>query len=247
MRCAALVLLALALTGCLTGCETTAEQSAKLERAAKREQAKHPGLDQKGLSITRESTVVKVIDTTVVHGSEGDAAVITLRSSSPHALTEVPIEITVKGAHGQTLYANNTGGLETALVAVPSIPPHGQVEWIDDQVAASEEATSVSARVGEGVSGGTSMPSLAVTGVHLAEGSPTGPAASGTVVNRSTVAQPKLVIYAVGRRAGKIVAAGRALLPELGAGGSSYFQVFFVGNPQGAQLEVTAAPTVLGK
>jgi hypothetical protein len=247
VRCAGFVLLALALTGCFTGCETTAEESARLERVAKREQAKHPGLDQKGLSITHQSTIVKVLATAVLHGPEADAAVVTLRSSSSHALTEVPIEITVKGAHGQTLYANNTGGLETALVAVPSIPPHGQVEWIDDQLPAGHESASVSARVGEGVSGGTSMPSVAVTGVHLAEGSPTGPAASGTVANHSTLAQPKLVIYAVGRRGGKIVAAGRALLPELGAGGSSYFQVFFVGNPQGAQLDVTPAPTVLGR
>jgi hypothetical protein len=246
VRCAALVLLALALMGCLTGCETTAEESAKLERTAKREQAQHPGLEQKGLSIGRESTNVRVVATTVLHSSEGDAAVITLRSSSPHALMEVPIAITVKGARGQTLYQNNTAGLEPALVAVPSIAPYGQVEWIDDQVPASEAAASVSARVGEGTSGDTTMPSLAVTGVHLAEGSTTGPAASGTVANHSTVTQPKLVIYALGRRGGKIVAAGRSVLPEVAAGGSSFFQVFFVGNPQGTQLEVRAQPTALG-
>ncbi len=53
MRRAALVLVALA----LTGCETTAEKSARLERQAKL--AANGALAQKGLSITRESTVCR--------------------------------------------------------------------------------------------------------------------------------------------------------------------------------------------
>jgi hypothetical protein len=47
-------------------------------------------------------------------------------------------------------------------------------------------------------------------------------------------------------RGGRIVAAGRAVLPEVGAGQRAPFQVFFIGSPQGAQLQASAPPTTLG-
>ena len=68
---------------------------------------------------------------------------------------------------------------------------------------------------------------------------------AGTVRNRSTVTQQDLVVYAVARRGGKIVAAGRAVLPEVAAGASVPFQAFLVGEPSGARLEASAPPTTL--
>lgn len=240
----ALVPIALALA--LTGCETTAEKSAKLEAKAKREQALHPALTQKGLSIARASTAVQVVSATVLHSSEGAAAVVTLRNVSSRALREVPIAITVKNAHGATLFQNDAPGLETALVSVPSLPPHGELTWVDDQVPPTGEPATVSALVGEAQTAPEKVPAINVEGVHQIEDPTNGVGAAGTVHNRSKVVQRSLVVFAVARRAGRIVAAGRAVLPEAPAGAATPFQVFFVGNPSGAHLETSAPPTVLG-
>ncbi|HEX3434854.1 MAG TPA: hypothetical protein VHT25_12435 [Solirubrobacteraceae bacterium] len=237
MRCArwlALVLAAIA----LGGCETTAEKSAQLQR-----QAKRITLDEKGLSITRASAEVKVVDATVVHDSERAAAVVTLRNGSAHAQHDVPIAIVVKDARGRTLFQNNGAGLEGALVSLPSIGPHATATWVDDQLPATGAPASVSARVGEAPSVASALPQLTIGATQLSEDPASGTVANGSVRNRSAVEQRGLVVFAVGRRAGRVVAAGRAIVPELAAGASAPFQVSLVGEAKGAQLQFAAPPS----
>jgi Fe-S cluster assembly scaffold protein SufB len=220
----------------LTGCETTAEKSAKLERAAKR--LTHS--IQAGLKITHPSTVVNVLDSEVVHGSEGAAVVLTLHNSSSQALADVPIAVTVKDAKGASVYSNATPGLAKTLTSIALLAPRATATWIDDQIPTAA-AASVSAEVGEGTAARGVLPKLAVHGVQLAEET-----AEGTLANGSSTAQSELVVYAVARRGGRVVAAGRAVLASVPAGASTPFQVFFVGDPKGARLQLTAPPTSVG-
>jgi hypothetical protein len=240
VRRMALVLVALA----LTGCETTAEKSARLERQAKL--ASNGSRAQKGLSIRRESAVVSVVRTAVVHGSEGAVAFVTLRNSSAHALSGVPIAITVKDAAGRTLFRNDAPGLQPSLVSVGSLPLHGELTWVDDQVPPGGAPASVSARVGEAPAVAGSLPRIAVQGVHQIEDPSNGLGAAGTVLNGSRIAQRSLVVFVTATRAGRIVAGARAVLPDVAAGASMPFQVFFVGDPSGARLQASAPPTTLG-
>jgi hypothetical protein len=60
------------------------------------------------------------------------------------------------------------------------------------------------------------------------------------------VAQSGLVLFAFARRGGKIVAAGRAIVPELAPGASAHFQASLVGDPHGARLQVSAPPASFG-
>jgi hypothetical protein len=237
----ALVTVALA----VGGCESSQEKSAQLERAAKVERARNPVQASHGLTITQASRAVQVVATQVLHSSEGNAAVVTLHNTSPHALRDVPIAVTVKDAAGGTLYQNNAPGLEAALTSVPLLQPDAQFTWIDDQVQASGVGgapTTVSAVVGEVPQAPASVPKIAVSGVHPnEEGGSSG--AAGTVANSSTVAQKGLVVYGIARRGGRIVAAGRAVLAEVAAHSSSPFQVLFIGSAAGAKLEVSAPPT----
>jgi hypothetical protein len=241
VRLAALVLVALA----LTACESNQERSAQIEKYAKPREAaaaRQRELARQALTITRQSTKVKVIDTAVVSSSESAAALVTLRNVSATALRDVPIQIVVRNAHGASLYTNDVTGLSATLASVGLIPAHGVVTWIDDQVQGARAATSVTAKVGEGTAAAGAIPKLAVAGVHLAEAGE----AEGNVVNSSSVDQQELVVDAVARRAGKIVAAGRAVLATAGGGTTTPFQVFFVGNPSGAKLEVSAPATTTG-
>ncbi len=118
--------------------------------------------------------------------------------------------------------------------------------WIDDQVQAAGVPAGVSAKIGEGEPVTGAIPRLSVEGTHLIESSASGVEAEGKLVNSSAVGQRELVLYATARRAGRIVAAGRALIPQAEAGTSTSFQVFFIGSPKGAQLEFSAPPSTFG-
>jgi hypothetical protein len=237
---AALALVAFALA--LSGCETTAERSAALERVANERRRTLSS----GLSISHPSTTVRVTSTTFLHDAEGGAAVITMRNLSGRAEQAIPIAVTVKDADGRTLYANNAPGLARSLVSIAYLPARAELTWVDDQAAATGQAASVTAQVGAASPVGQPAPALAVSGTHLFEDPTNGLGAEGTVSNRSSVQQQELVLYVVARRGGRIVAAGRAVVPVLAPGGSTRFQAFFVGDPAGAQLQVSAPPTTLG-
>jgi hypothetical protein len=220
----------------LSGCESTQEKSAKLERAAKHvAQA-----TQSGLVISRPSALVKVIGSEIVQGKEGEAVVLTLRNGSAKALGEVPIAITLKNSKGASVYSNATPGLAKTLTSIALLAPHSTATWIDDQIQASG-AVSVGAEVGEGKPVSGTLPKLTLHEAQLSEGS-----AEGTVSNGSQTPQSELVIYAIARRGGRVVAAGRAVLASVGAGASSPFQVFFVGETKGAKLTLSAPPTSAG-
>jgi hypothetical protein len=235
--------LALLLALELSGCATNIERSARLARQARRDH--HGLLAQRGLTITHRSHYVRVLATTVLHDENGGAAVVTLRNTSSRPLREVPIEIMLHGTAGRVLYQNNTPGLGGALVSAPLLAPGRQFDWIDDQIPTSGTPGSLSVLVGEAPTTSVPLPSVVVTGVHLVHGSTNELGAEGTVVNHSSIAQQELVVFAVGRRAGRIVAAGRAVLPDVPARSSASFQVFFVGNPTGATLQVSAPPTTV--
>jgi hypothetical protein len=251
VRLAALARLALAcvLVAALTACESNQERSAKIEKADHRQELeteRHIELAERALTITHPSTKVKVLATGLLKGAEGMAAVVTLRNLSGTALRDVPIEVTVENAQGAKLYSNDVAGLGAGLNSDPLLGAHATATWIDDQVQAAGTAASVSAKVGEGTPVAGAVPSLSVTGARQYEDPTNGPAAEGSVVNHSHVSQQELIVFATVRRGGRIVAAGRALLPSAPAGSSTRFQLFFIGKPGGGSLEVSVPPTTFG-
>jgi hypothetical protein len=224
----------------LAGCETTQEKSARLEK-----EAQHVTLARTGLTVTRQSAVIRVREAVVLHAAEGAAVVVVLDNTSARARARVPIAITVSDAQGKTVFSNGTPGLEAGLVSVASLPAHGEAFWVDDQLPAGSKPARVSARVGEGTRT-QPLPQIAIASIHPTEGAATGPGVAATASNHSRVAQQSLAVFAIARRSGRIVAAGRALIPELAAGASAPFQLFFVGNAQGAQLRLLAPAAVAG-
>jgi hypothetical protein len=226
----------------LSGCESSQEKSAKLERAAKLAVRSAP----KGLSIARPSKRVRATATSVVTSSEGTAALVTLHNSSAVAERDVPVAITVHNAAGATVYTNTLPGISHQLTSAPLVPAHGSLLWIDDQVPATGgQARSVTALVGEGTPAGGAAPSITVTGAHIVDDPSNGIGGEATVSNHSSTEQRELVVFATALRGGRVVAAGRAVVPQLAAGGSASVQVFFVGNPAGAQLRLSAPATTL--
>lgn len=238
--------LAVALAGValvLSGCESTQDKSAKIAAEL------GPVAQEEGLRIAERSKDVEVVSTTVLTDANGSAVVVELRNDSKSDLADVPILIDVLDAKGRSVYRNDIPGIEPALAAVPFIPAGGAVAWVHDQVLGTGKPTKVDVTLGadaQRVSG--AQPRVSVSEPEL-EGDPyTGVAAGGLVANESGEAIERLLLYAVARKGGEVVAAGRgAIEPLKDKPRPVPYNVYFIGDPKGAELTLTEFATEAGR
>lgn len=236
--------LALALTAlALSGCETTAEESARIEKHVKahRVQVHRASLAAR---VARQSTRVRVTSSALLRSSEATAAVVAVENTSSTPLRDIPIELTVRGTNGSSVYSNDTPGQAASLVTIPLLAAHGTLDWVDDQVQASATPVSASARIGEGGPARGTIPAISVSG-HVTQEAGS-QVVSGEVFNHSPLQQRELVVYCVARRGARIVAAGRAVVPQAAANASTRYELFLEGNPAGARLQLSAPATTVG-
>ena len=222
----------------LSACESSQSRSARLRSEAGSQPV------EKGLSIGAANPDVRVEDTTIINDEEAgrSAAVVTVRNTSGRLLAALPLVFTVTGADGGKLFTNNLPGSSPDLVTVPSLAAGDTLSWVDDAIVGVTGGRAVDARVGAPAktAAATSAPRLRISGVRLERDPIDGVTAEGRIENRSATVQERLVIFATARRAKKIVAAGRAVVPSVKARATEKFVVFFVGDPTGAKLELEA-------
>ncbi len=237
--------LAVALAGValvVTGCESTQDKSAKIASEL------GPVKQEKGLKITEQSKDVKVVSTKLLSDQNGSAVVVRLRNESGDDLVGVPIAIDVLDAKGKSVYTNAIPGIESALAAVPFIPAGGEAEWVHDQVLAAGKPAKVEVKVGVGgekYSG--KQPQVTVTEPKL-EGDPySGLLAGGDVEYKAGEDLERLLLYAVARKGNEIVAAGRGAIEPLKPKPKPFpYNIYFIGDPSGADVEITQFPSLPG-
>jgi hypothetical protein len=242
VRAAALAGLVAVAAG-LTACQSTQSRSAELEK-----EGATTLLADTGLKIERKNDDVTVTSADLLTDAYGSAVVVRLHSSSGQDLIDVPILIDVRDAKGKSVYRNDIPGIEHALASIPYIPAGGDAEWVHDQVLATHEPKSVKVTVGVGgKSYDGPLPDIEVSAPKL-EGDPvSGIEATGNVVNRTGEDQGRLLVYIVALKGGKVVAAGRGAIEHLKAGAKSlHYDVFFIGDPTGAQLDLSSFPALPG-
>ena len=225
----------------LTACESTQSRSAKLE-------AEGANLVKtKTIDVGAANRKVNVVDKTVITDQYGSVVVVQLENKSDQGLADAPIAINVKDKAGRSVYRNNSAGVETGLIQVPVIKPRDQVYWVNDQVLATGEPASVDVKVGEAPKQlPDDIPQIDVSEPQIKVDPTSGIEATGTASNKSDIEQTDLVLYAIARKGGKIVAAGRGLIPKLKVGGKTEtYHIFFIGNPTGAEISVIAPPVTL--
>lgn len=237
--------LALALAGValvVTGCQSTQDKSAKIAAEL------GPVAQEKGLEIGERSKEVEVVSTTLLTDANGSAVVVELHNGSNRDLAEVPLLIDVLDAMGKSVYRNDIPGIEPALAAVPFIPAGGDVAWVHDQVLATGKPVEAKAVVGAGGEEFSGEPPAVSVSEPTLEGDPyTGVAAGGEVVNESGEDLDRLLLYAVARDGGEIVAAGRgAIEPLKDKPKPVHYNVFFIGDPVGADVTIAQFPTLPG-
>ena len=225
----------------LGACESSQQKSAELEKEGHNALVK-----EKGLEITSANKQVKVLDTTVLSDKNGSAAVATLKNESSQGLINTPIAINVLDAKGKSVFKNDDPGLEASLIGVPLMQSGQTVDWVDDQVLANGTPKSVKVEVGSTHETLTSsVPEIEVSDPKLKTDPYSGTEATGTVTNKSGVDQTRLTLFAVARQGGKVVAAGRGGIKRLPADGKpTEYHIYFIGDPRGADVTVTAPPTV---
>lgn len=235
--------LPLVLSGCL-GVETTPQKSAKKAKAAGNSIA-----HQKGLAIGKINAAIKVEDSAIVQDANGVAAVVRVKNTGSTQVT-LPLAITVSDAKGKKLYANDTPGLDVSLTSLPVLKAGEEADWVNNQILVSGKASKVVARAGaaKGKPGAGALPKIVVSGIkagHDEDGS----YVKGAVANTSAIVQKRLVVSCVAREGDKVLAAGRAVIERLAPAVQSpkptTFTVFFIGDPQQAELACAAPPTVL--
>lgn len=225
-----------------TGCESTQSKSSKIGAEL------GPVKQEKGLEIGKPNKGVKVVSSAVLSDQNGAAVVVTVRNSSNRDLADVPILIDVRDAKGKSVYTNELPGLETALTAIPFVEAGGTAVWIHDQVLATGKPKAVEVTVGEG---GTpfdgTVPEFTV-GEPKLEGDPTsGQVADGDAENKSGEENERLLLYAIARRGGEVTAAGRGAIERIKPEPKPLpYNIYFIGDPTGAEVEVTAYPTLPG-
>jgi hypothetical protein len=230
-----------ALTATLSACQSTEQESARIGREGQQLTGATAAL-----KLGAANHTVGVSDVTLLSGSGRTALAARLTATSARPQSQVPILVTVTGTGGKVLYSNDAGGVEGSLQHMGLLRPHQSEWWVDDQVLSTQAGGTAKVRVGSGVTPSSgSLPALATSGVHTGEQAGIS-VVSGTLVNRSARAQSKVPVFAVAVRAGRVVAAGRAVVGPLAPhpGASAPFQVFLVGNPAGATLQVSAVPSV---
>lgn len=237
--------LAIALAGValvVTGCESTQDKSAKIAAEL------GPVKQEKGLKISVQSKDVEVLSSTLLSDQNGSAVVVRLRNKSNQDLVGVPIAIDVLDAKGKSVYRNDIPGIEPALAAVPFIPAGGETEWVHDQILATGKPAKVEVKVGEGgepFSG--EQPKVSVSEPKI-EGDPySGLLAGGNVENESGEDLERLLLYAVASKGGKVVAAGRGAIEPFKAKPKPFpYNIYFIGDPSGAEVKVNQFPTLPG-
>jgi hypothetical protein len=238
MRGAA-ALAVLVLAPALAACESNIDRSARIAG-----QGRHLIADKGTLKLGASNRDVHIQRAVIVHGDGAAAAAVEVRNAGRRAQVNVPILIDVRDAKGTSVYRNDAVGLQPALQRLAVVRSGRTAWWVNDQLLGAEAARSVSARVGA-ARAVARPPHIDARDLHL-DSDANGPYLTGAIVSRLQRPQRNLPVFAVALRGGRVVAAGRALVPKVAAHARKpvHFRLLFVGNPRGARIQVTIAPEV---
>jgi hypothetical protein len=171
--------------------------------------------------------------------------VVELKNESNQTLVNVPILVDIRDAKGKTVFKNDTAGLDFALNHIAVLEPGQTFDWVNDQVTTEGKSVKVTVGQPEAKSPKGPLPELAVSSPKPGSDF-SGPKVSGTVTDKSKIDQEHLILFAVARQGGRIVAAGRGQIKALKTDAKpAPYVIYFIGNPTGADVTIQAPPTVL--
>jgi hypothetical protein len=222
-----------------SGCETTQQQSAKIARTLGHQSA-IAGTTRLGAA----NRDVRIEQEVLLTAAGQSAVALKLTNTSTRTQTDFPVLIEVLDAKGSAVYRNNTSGIEPSIQQFALLAPHATAWWVDNEVLASGGVPkTATGQLGAATAPAPgAVPSITTEAVSASDSFP-GPHVSVTVRNRSTIAQRQLPVYAVALRGGRVVGAGRGIIPSLAPGAGAQVQVPMVGSVSESTISLTVPPT----
>jgi hypothetical protein len=223
----------------LAGCTTTQQKSARAKVVANRLLAA-----RKPLVVRHANPDVVVVRSVLVRGGRDAAVLVRLRNRSSHVVEDLPINVGLRVPRRRTVWLNRRGGGDYLRTHVAAIPARDDATWILTVGRRAPARARVLARVGVQPAGEprpvSNTPALRASAHGVSRH-----AVLADVANRSAIPQYGLGVYAYATRAGRVVAAGRAVVKHLGTGGRESLRIPLVGRPHGAVVTLALAPTTL--
>ncbi len=169
------------------------------------------------------------------------AVVVRITSAAKaEALLWAPIEVRLLDSEGAEVGTNNVPGADPTLIHLPSLGADASTLYVNDQIILSGEPASAEVVVG-GAPLAIELPApLEVANPTIVEDPNLGTSWTATVTNTSDVRQEQVIVQAIVRLDGEIVATGISILPGMDPGTSAEALGYFIGDPTGGELEVAA-------
>src|SRR5262249_47489376 len=168
-----------------------------------------------------ETKTLNVTVEAVLHDANATAVVVKVENQDPErGVTWAPIAIDVQDRTGATVATNTDGATDPTLTHMPSVAPGATAWFVDDQFPPDIGAAAATAVMGGEPEPVPDVPELAIEGQEITADGPD-VSFTGTVVNRSSVAQPVVIVQGIARRGSSIVAAGTAPVEGPAPGGAA--------------------------
>jgi hypothetical protein len=222
------------------GCASTKERADKklaADAAAAAAAAKATALTIKA------NDAIKTNVLALISSSDGSTAAVVIElklDDKSKSVVWAPIDVKLYDAGGNVVAQGNVAGADPAIVHVPSLAGGATVLYVNDLLSPSAPPTRATVEIGGNLLTLPAQPGALKTTVSWAVDPNYGPSFTGTVTNTTGIEQNGVIVQAVARKGGKVVAAGTSVVGKLGAGESQDFQGLFVGNPAGAVVTATA-------
>lgn len=230
----------------LVGCESTQDKAAKVQA----ENARRMKLAAMPLTIPKVDSRIETKSSVVLKGKAATAVVVTMRNRSSTAIADIPIAVDVLDSKGSKLQTNTTPGADHWLNHVPLIRAGQTVDWVQDQFDPAPTASRAKVKVGVGRKVTRPYPDAKLLRTKWFSDPISGTAFTGKAKGSAPVMQERVVVYSVGRRGGRVVAAGRGVLEKLAPNGAKTagFTIFYTGaDPKSTSLSNLAPPVLSPK
>ncbi len=182
-------------------------------------------------------TLPTKIEALIVDDELGAVAVVVEITNQGGAAVEVPVAITLLDGTGAGVGNNTDAGIDPTLNHVPSIGAKATELYVNDGLSYDTAPASAKVVAGVGTAAGKLI-QLQLTG--KVEQSIYGPVVRGVVTNPGGKQVVNVLVEAVIRKDGKIVAAGSARVAVVEPGKKGEYEIPLIGNPAGGKLAVWA-------
>ena len=225
----------------LSGCVSTQTVAARARLVDARILA-----SQSPIEVTQANPSVTVSAPVVIREHNATAIVVTLHNESARVVTDLPISVGVRTHSGRKKYLNSSADIGYFESHVASIGSKATTTWVF-VIGASIPPGRVFATVGVAQlrpSLSRSLPSVAVSLRATQPEHGDQVTVNVSVLNRSTIPQYYLPIFAVALRGNREVAAGRTTLAHIGTHANTTLTVSLLGSSRYDSLRLLATPTI---